>query len=316
MEASHSQDWPRRVYNITWYCDIEHDEVQQFQSEIEWRDHMKNPHAHPRRRPKPPTDIQLEALSTRKQQCVLRAQFVCPFCECIPEKIQVLMGREDERDLTKLLHDHIATHMVALSLISLPTVDEGVAGAEGSLIASGEPGSEAISSSESNMTNQPHAGIDNDEESSLDSGSADLNDSKPITENLNELTSREINEEASRLQPRSRKPREYKPYRYDPLPRRHGAIRLLNLFPGDNADDDIICDLIIMKGGRNDQIPYDALSWCRDTSDKSHRIGIRREGMTYAKYVNSNLFAALKNLRRPDKNRYLWADMICIDQEK
>jgi hypothetical protein len=86
---------------------------------------MQDPHAHPNRRWKPPTDAQLAALSTRKQQRVIRDQYVYPFYENIPEKIQPLTKRGNVSDLANLLNEHIAKHVVSLSLISLTDLKSG-----------------------------------------------------------------------------------------------------------------------------------------------------------------------------------------------
>lgn len=127
MEVSHSKDWPRRVHNIVWYCDVDHELVMRFQSEFEWRTHMEDPNSHPRRHSKPPTNVQLAALSSRKQQRVFRDQHVCPLCESIPEKVQHLSKQDSASHLAKLLNEHIAKHMLSLSLISLPWTDSGEA---------------------------------------------------------------------------------------------------------------------------------------------------------------------------------------------
>jgi len=160
MEASHSTDWPRKVHNITWYCDADHEPVKQFQSELEWRTHMQDPHAHPNRQSKPPTDVQLAALSTRKQQRVIRDQHVCPLCENIPEKIQPLIKRGNVSDLAKLLNEHIAKHIVSLSLISLPWIDGEDADAKGKSIKFGESFKRLLNlGSKPQMPSQP-SGID------------------------------------------------------------------------------------------------------------------------------------------------------------
>lgn len=119
--------------------------------------------------------------------------------------------------------------------------------------------------------------------------------------------------------PQGRKPhkqREYKTYNYDPLPRGRGIIRLLNLFSSENSDVEILCELITPTADEKPQYPYEALSWCWGIAEKTAYIRVQRRQKTYAKYVSPNLVAALKALRHPDRNRYLWIDMICIDQEK
>ncbi|KAJ4363395.1 hypothetical protein N0V83_009688 [Neocucurbitaria cava] len=114
---------------------------------------------------------------------------------------------------------------------------------------------------------------------------------------------------------KSRKPREYKTYNYDELPRGTGVIRLLKLFSSENSDAGVLCELFTPGEDEQNQYPYEALSWCWGVAEKTEYIRIQRNLKTYAKYVSSNLVAALKALRHPDRSRYLWVDMVCIDQE-
>ncbi|SPN98625.1 uncharacterized protein DNG_01670 [Cephalotrichum gorgonifer] len=92
MECTHSRDWPRKVHAITWYCDLDHDPPEQFETEIQWRSHMTNLDSHPKRQLAEPTKDQLDAMSPRKQQVALREYLVCPLCEQIPEKLRPLAG--------------------------------------------------------------------------------------------------------------------------------------------------------------------------------------------------------------------------------
>jgi hypothetical protein len=62
---------------------------------------------------------------------VNRYQHACPLCENIPENILPLIKQGNSINLTKLLNEHIAKHMLSLSLISLPWLDGGEAEAEG-----------------------------------------------------------------------------------------------------------------------------------------------------------------------------------------
>jgi hypothetical protein len=43
-------------------------------------------------------------------------------------------------------------------------------------------------------------------------------------------------------------------------------------------------------------------------------INIRKNGRIYSKKVQPDLLAALKALRHPQEDRYLWIDAICINQ--
>lgn len=126
----------------------------------------------------------------------------------------------------------------------------------------------------------------------------------------------EIKGEFSTHQKLSRKHREYKTYNYDPLPKKRGTIRLLNLFSSEKADAGVLCELITPAENDKNQFPYEALSWCWGAAVKTDYIRIQKNQKTYAKYVSPNLVAALKALRHPDRSRYLWIDMVCIDQDK
>ncbi|KAF1847634.1 HET-domain-containing protein [Cucurbitaria berberidis CBS 394.84] len=121
--------------------------------------------------------------------------------------------------------------------------------------------------------------------------------------------------EISTPQWKSHKRREYKTYNYDALPRGRGIIRLLNLYSSENSDAGILCELITPTEDEKSSYPYEALSWCWGTAPKTDYIRIQRNRKTYAKYVSHNLVAALKALRHPDRSRYIWVDMVCIDQE-
>jgi hypothetical protein len=142
---------------------------------------------------------------------------------------------------------------------------------------------------------------------------------------------------------KSRKLKEYDRYKYEALPKTRGVIRLLNLFPDENQDAGVLCGLITPKvaPGTDDRgaaqaggpssgkvkvesnlrtsataIQYEAVSWCWGTPSKKAYIRIQRKGRSYAKYVSPDLVQCLKALRYPHRNRYLWIDMVCINQEK
>jgi hypothetical protein len=111
-----------------------------------------------------------------------------------------------------------------------------------------------------------------------------------------------------------KKPLEHSTYHYDSLPRSQGAIRILELLPSETPDAAIHCVLITPTGDETPQ--YEALSWCWGTAGKTDYIRIQRNRKTYMKAVSPNLVAAMKALRYPYRNRYLWIDMVCIDQDE
>lgn len=117
---------------------------------------------------------------------------------------------------------------------------------------------------------------------------------------------------------RKRKPpARYRSQTYNPLPLKRGYIRVLNLRGSSFENPLVECELVVNKFSKEHNVeqPYEALSWCWGTAEPTAYINIRKDGKVYAKYVPLNLFAALKALRYPKEDRYLWVDAICIDQE-
>ncbi|KAF2678085.1 HET-domain-containing protein [Lentithecium fluviatile CBS 122367] len=121
---------------------------------------------------------------------------------------------------------------------------------------------------------------------------------------------------ARREDRKQKKPHKYESFNYEKLPRKTGAIRLLRLVPSSIENPNIECELVLQPI-EEDSTPYqyEALSWCWGTDSEKTDVHIRREGRIYRKEVSPNLFAALKALRYTLKDRYLWVDAICINQE-
>jgi hypothetical protein len=132
-------------------------------------------------------------------------------------------------------------------------------------------------------------------------------------------------------------------YDYVPLNKARGEIRLLRLLPG-QFDDGIHIEIYqrSMINSRNHFPTYTALSYVwgsqdnpevihvdhvagygnRPTDDGQNKMPVdegsftevpQREETTL--FVTQNLFVALRNLRRLDRDRILWIDAICINQE-
>lgn len=112
-------------------------------------------------------------------------------------------------------------------------------------------------------------------------------------------------------------PPKYTSKTYEPLPKKRGYIRLLNLRGSSPENPLVECELIVTKFEKGDHIdqPYEALSWCWGLAKQNSYINIRKDGKVYAKYVSPELVAALKALRHPKQDRYLWIDAVCIDQK-
>ncbi|KAM7195079.1 HET domain containing protein [Rhypophila sp. PSN 637] len=86
-----------------------------------------------------------------------------------------------------------------------------------------------------------------------------------------------------------------------------GEIRLLTLEPRSDSDQ-AICRL--EHRFHSSDLDYEALSYCWGVGDKAHQVFC--EGKTIR--VTASLFSALRNLSFRSKERRLWVDAICINQ--
>ena len=94
---------------------------------------------------------------------------------------------------------------------------------------------------------------------------------------------------------------------FEHSPLDHDQIKLLSLLP---SGDDVLCT--IEKAELNSAAAqYEALSYCWG-SDEQPKHTIWNNGHPYV--VLSNLYAALKQLRKLTSTRKLWIDAICINQ--
>jgi hypothetical protein len=105
-------------------------------------------------------------------------------------------------------------------------------------------------------------------------------------------------------------------YSYRCLKHPNQQIRVLVLYPSDDLDSPIYCDLItadltqLSELGIN-RYPYMALSYVWGKTEPRRTIFIR--GMQ--KEVGPNLFAVLLQLRHPHEPSLLWIDALCINQD-
>ncbi|QDS77920.1 hypothetical protein FKW77_001011 [Venturia effusa] len=93
---------------------------------------------------------------------------------------------------------------------------------------------------------------------------------------------------------------------YTPLAK--GSFRLVELKAG-KGNDDIVCELRVW----DDSIEYEAVSYVRNQSGERVPIMMRSEMRQLPKPVMPNLHAALKQLRLPNRSRYIWINALCID---
>ncbi|KAK4450871.1 heterokaryon incompatibility protein-domain-containing protein [Podospora aff. communis PSN243] len=94
---------------------------------------------------------------------------------------------------------------------------------------------------------------------------------------------------------------------YTPLSRQRREIRTLVLDAG-FGDDLIRCSLRVAS--LDDDPQYEALSYVWGPREPAASIDL--DGQQFG--ITKNLHAALKRLRRPDSQRTLWVDAICINQ--
>ncbi|RYP16106.1 hypothetical protein DL765_005307 [Monosporascus sp. GIB2] len=99
-------------------------------------------------------------------------------------------------------------------------------------------------------------------------------------------------------------------YKYQPIDFATDAIRLVRLFKG-YFTDPIRCELWETWLHQVEGVPYEALSYTWGGSWKSAEITLNERALR----VTENLYSALQHLRFEDRDRILWVDAICIDQD-
>ena len=97
-------------------------------------------------------------------------------------------------------------------------------------------------------------------------------------------------------------------YRYQPV-KRNGRIRLLHLKPG-SGEDALSCSLRIVSLSKAP--PYEAISYAWGDPVFSASILCSRK---CSLAITENLSAALYQFRYPGRERVLWVDAICINQQ-
>ncbi|KAK1252146.1 hypothetical protein MKX08_003333 [Trichoderma sp. CBMAI-0020] len=123
MVTFHSDEWHRKIHMSTWYCDVDHEAVYQFNDHESFVRHMKDPANHPNG--SPPTDLQLDTLSSDNQKILVRDdEYCCPFCECVPDTLEPILASSDPDKIIRSLYEHIACHIKDFSLKAISIQDE------------------------------------------------------------------------------------------------------------------------------------------------------------------------------------------------
>ncbi|TGJ66775.1 hypothetical protein EYR41_008379 [Orbilia oligospora] len=86
------------------------------------------------------------------------------------------------------------------------------------------------------------------------------------------------------------------------------AFRVVEVLPGEK-DTPIYCKLHVTDW--ENTLPYEALSYVWGDSTRENPVFVDGKRLN----VTRSLSTAINHLRYPDRARFLWADIICIDQE-
>ncbi|CAI0644444.1 unnamed protein product [Colletotrichum noveboracense] len=102
-------------------------------------------------------------------------------------------------------------------------------------------------------------------------------------------------------------------YNYQPIDPTTNTIRLLRLFQGRRYyNDELICgELFEAEIPHDRDDTYEALSYTWGDPTRTQTITINDQKVA----VTTNLYDALLHLRDPEKDRILWVDALCINQQ-
>lgn len=98
------------------------------------------------------------------------------------------------------------------------------------------------------------------------------------------------------------------------LPSVGSHIRLLRLMAAVPSRREIDCEVVHGDLDDCNLAPFEALSYVWGEPPREASIRIRKDGVLFRMPVSQNLFSALQCLRQKRRNRMLWVDAICIDQ--
>ncbi|KAF5704837.1 heterokaryon incompatibility protein [Fusarium mundagurra] len=95
-------------------------------------------------------------------------------------------------------------------------------------------------------------------------------------------------------------------FQYKPFDLESTGFRLALLEKGTQSQ--LRCHLV--QAYLNDIIPYEAVSYTWESLSTTHEIIVDKKTLS----ITESLYEALCHLRRPDEDRVLWIDALCIDQ--
>ncbi|KAK0645797.1 heterokaryon incompatibility protein-domain-containing protein, partial [Cercophora newfieldiana] len=108
---------------------------------------------------------------------------------------------------------------------------------------------------------------------------------------------------------------------YSPLDIAKDEVRLLKLHPSPDIGHDLVGDLVIMSLHTHEDAkectthhpPYEALSYQWGNADGNQPPAITINGIS--KQITPNLHSALRHIRDTGRERVLWIDALCINQD-
>lgn len=99
------------------------------------------------------------------------------------------------------------------------------------------------------------------------------------------------------------------------LPLGEGEFRILQLAPG-RKEDKISCSFVTASMSR--PMKYEAISylWAAPHQRSLEIQLVDPQHKSHSIYIRSNLYAALQNLRHPNRTRSFWVDALCINHDR
>ncbi|KAK1248919.1 hypothetical protein MKX08_007139 [Trichoderma sp. CBMAI-0020] len=119
MNKMHSHEWTRKIHPASWICDTNHDAIQ-FKDVESFREHMNDTDSHPTT----PNDHELRVLEIEQWRYLPRNEHLCPLCDFTLDMPKRSISTDvTEANLYRPLHEHIASHLKDLTVLSLPILD-------------------------------------------------------------------------------------------------------------------------------------------------------------------------------------------------
>ncbi|PVH74790.1 hypothetical protein DL98DRAFT_369618, partial [Cadophora sp. DSE1049] len=135
MQIRHTMTWAQKVHTERWYCDIDHDDIIEYEERSLLVNHLQTDHREQF------TELKLQRRAARNRRIATRDEFVCPLCCIVPENIEPHIKTKPY----KLLSEHIAHHLLSLAFLSISYVGidmgetQGAAGSVSTSSANMEP---------------------------------------------------------------------------------------------------------------------------------------------------------------------------------